>query len=471
MPPRCRRKPTAAPEKPKRKWGETLRKKALKRGVLCKARKPFALFTAEQMTEKYKGRPFTECMKAISKAWRELSDQGKEPYRRRSTEEYARQHDKLGRLGLCRRLGGVTPSPPPSDGVAVGGVPPAMVVSLDRPAETPRQMSVHVRYGPWAVNPKADTLAKGAFGLVLEASHEKSQRRAALKLFSHDVAKEGAREVKIYADLWNKAADPDTTAPLFLPLLGWGTAPLPWLALPIVVLGGLTSVLSRKCSENTKAAIVYQVQAALMWLHAHRILHLDLKPSNVVWDDVNRAAYLIDFGMAEVTSANSTHPEALHHSTYTTAMYRAPELWPRPAPRKTDVTAKCDVWSFGCFVFEVWSDGAMLMFPGQNCNGSDAERKAFEVMSSWCERWNRAGKGVSDKWLRTMLRIPEPWRALTWLCCAPGKGQRPMLVDHQDVGALAPVFQVRQVGGVTPPAVAGDGTCGEGRGVTPPAVA
>lgn len=57
------------------------------------------------------------------------------------------------------------------------------------------------------------------------------------------------------------------------------------------------------------AWIVERILNALLYLHFHAVVHGDLKPQNVIVDDEVHAAYLIDFGLANVrpTGADRAH--------------------------------------------------------------------------------------------------------------------------------------------------------------------
>ena len=63
---------------------------AAARGILPKARKPFAIFTKDQMNgPPYAGRPFTACMAAIVAEWRALPPEKRQEYQDKSKQEWA----------------------------------------------------------------------------------------------------------------------------------------------------------------------------------------------------------------------------------------------------------------------------------------------------------------------------------------------------------------------------------------------
>jgi serine/threonine protein kinase len=103
------------------------------------------------------------------------------------------------------------------------------------------------------------------------------------------------------------------------------------------VLGGRPFAASRALS------IVRQV--ALGIRHAHRagVLHLDLKPSNIVLSDVDHVK-IVDFGIAGCVPAWTESAE----SFVGTPAYMAPEQWSmRPLDERTDV------WGVGLLLYEM----------------------------------------------------------------------------------------------------------------------
>lgn len=64
--------------------------------------------------------------------------------------------------------------------------------------------------------------------------------------------------------------------------------------------GSLREVISNKCALGEAEAIAYisEIASALKYLHARNILHLDIKPSNILLDDDGHCV-LIDFGISK----------------------------------------------------------------------------------------------------------------------------------------------------------------------------
>lgn len=90
--------------------------------------------------------------------------------------------------------------------------------------------------------------------------------------------------------------------------------------------------------------IARQLFSSLAFLHAHRIMHRDIKTSNVLVDD-HGIAKICDFGLGRYYREGQPLTP-----TVVTLMYRAPELH----LGVTDYSHTMDVWSMGCVVAELF---------------------------------------------------------------------------------------------------------------------
>ena len=106
----------------------------------------------------------------------------------------------------------------------------------------------------------------------------------------------------------------------------------------------ITSHFRKYPSIVSFAKILLQVLDCLDYLHSKDILHLDIKPSNI----------LIELGrtspIAKVIDLESVHflNNKLNKKNITPE-YTAPELL-----RANNPTVQCDYWSLGCLVFELF---------------------------------------------------------------------------------------------------------------------
>ncbi|KAJ4898619.1 LRR receptor-like serine/threonine-protein kinase RPK2 [Raphanus sativus] len=100
--------------------------------------------------------------------------------------------------------------------------------------------------------------------------------------------------------------------------------------------------------------IALDVARALAYLHDQcvpRVLHRDVKPSNILLDD-DHNAYLSDFGLARLLGASETHATTGVAGTFG---YVAPEY-----AMTCRVSDKADVYSYGVVLLELLSDKKVL---------------------------------------------------------------------------------------------------------------
>ncbi|VDN18538.1 unnamed protein product [Dibothriocephalus latus] len=99
-------------------------------------------------------------------------------------------------------------------------------------------------------------------------------------------------------------------------------------------------------------SFMYQMLQGLLFCHARRVIHRDLKPQNVLVDVPNKIVKLADFGLAR---AFGVPVRVLTHEVVT-LWYRAPEIL-LGAQR---YSCAVDVWSMGCIFAEVATKEALF---------------------------------------------------------------------------------------------------------------
>ena len=115
-------------------------------------------------------------------------------------------------------------------------------------------------------------------------------------------------------------------------------------------------------NTQEKYHIIYGIASCLEYVHSKKFIHRDLKPENLILGK-NDHIYLIDFSIAKVL----TNSEYTHTRTKGTLNYLAPECLDASEINEdrqiiSMITAKVDVWAFGCIVswlfsgFVPWSD-------------------------------------------------------------------------------------------------------------------
>ncbi len=117
-----------------------------------------------------------------------------------------------------------------------------------------------------------------------------------------------------------------------------------FFSMPYVPGGTLAQAAVCGDGERTRQVLV-QLLDALEYIHAHGVVHRDVKPENVLFDSVGRAR-LADFGVSRSISAASRHTRA--GETFGSIHYMSPEQARGELP-----DGRSDLYSLGAIAFEL----------------------------------------------------------------------------------------------------------------------
>ena len=107
---------------------------------------------------------------------------------------------------------------------------------------------------------------------------------------------------------------------------------------------------ARRPSLQATLRIGVAVAEALAEAHRNGVLHLDLKPENVMIPRDGRVR-VVDFGLARPAADPQRRPQDATAPVWGTPSYMAPEQWQRQP-----VSGQTDVWALGMLLFELCSD-------------------------------------------------------------------------------------------------------------------
>lgn len=106
-------------------------------------------------------------------------------------------------------------------------------------------------------------------------------------------------------------------------------------------------VALKPISERIVVNIILRVACGLDYLHKHSILHCDIKPHNIIWDDINKEAKLIDFStMIHISDLSSVD------CIWFSSAYAAPELL-CGGFNKSILNVTLDIYSLGATFFQM----------------------------------------------------------------------------------------------------------------------
>lgn len=189
-------------------------------------------------------------------------------------------------------------------------------------------------------------IARGGMGVVYRAVQREPRREVALKTLrgiamdSPDVLARFQNEAAAMAGLDH---------PAILPVYYFGESDgVPFFTMKLAHGGSLAERLAAYSGKwRAIAELVVTVADAVQHAHQRAVLHRDLKPGNILFDEDGKV-YVSDFGiakLAEVTDGALT----VTHALLGTPFYVSPEvaLDPRSA------TTASDVWGLGVILYEM----------------------------------------------------------------------------------------------------------------------
>ena len=189
-------------------------------------------------------------------------------------------------------------------------------------------------------------IARGGMGIVYRARQLEPEREVALKmLLPHQVASPGMRE-RFRLEARAIAA---LEHPAILPVHHVGEHNgLPFFTMKLATGGTLAQ---RKEHFTGKwrgiAELVASLADAVQFAHERGVLHRDLKPGNVLFDEASRA-YVSDFGLAKLVGTDSDLTRSVE--LLGTPHYVAPEI---AAHSAKEATTASDIYSLGAIFYEL----------------------------------------------------------------------------------------------------------------------
>jgi serine/threonine protein kinase len=112
--------------------------------------------------------------------------------------------------------------------------------------------------------------------------------------------------------------------------------------------------------ENRVRVAVYDVLKGLRELHAHGIVHLDIKPENLRFrDEENQILALIDLDGCTAKSPQNSWPFTTKEKISTTPAYKAPEIRRNGNNEAINISPAADVYSFGVVLYLIFTKGQL----------------------------------------------------------------------------------------------------------------
>ena len=192
-----------------------------------------------------------------------------------------------------------------------------------------------------------EEIARGGMGVVYRARQPEPERVVALKtmrgadLDSLEALERFRHEARAMAGLEHAA---------ILPVFTFGEHDgIPYFTMKLASGGTLTQRLAGYAGKWREIAeLVAKVADAVQHAHTHAVLHRDLKPGNILFDESGHA-FVSDFGIAKLIDEKGADL-TLTAAVLGTPHYLAPEIATRDARAATTAS---DVWSLGVILYEL----------------------------------------------------------------------------------------------------------------------
>jgi serine/threonine-protein kinase len=192
-------------------------------------------------------------------------------------------------------------------------------------------------------------IGRGGMSTVYRATDTRLDRRVALKVIDPALARDDEFRARFLEEARNTSA---VDHPHVVPLYDVDHAPGPggeerlYIAMRHVDGRDLATLIGgRPLAPERALRLLDQVADALDAVHAHGLVHLDVKPANVLVETRGglEHAYLADFGL--------THRGATGHRTHAGDFLGSPTYAAPEHLRGEPVDARTDLYSLGCVLF------------------------------------------------------------------------------------------------------------------------
>ena len=205
-------------------------------------------------------------------------------------------------------------------------------------------------------------LGRGAAGIVYRARQERPAREVALKILRPHEAGSAESRARFRLEATTVAG---LDHPAILPVLSVGEHDgLPYFTMKLCVGGSLAERIARyRGAWRESATLVATLADAVHHAHQRGVLHRDLKPGNILFDEAERA-FVSDFGIAKSgRGADSGAPVTQPLSVMGTRGYVAPEVLREGAGA---ATLAVDVYGLGAILQELLTGAP----PAENAGGA-----------------------------------------------------------------------------------------------------
>jgi len=195
-----------------------------------------------------------------------------------------------------------------------------------------------------------ELLGVGGMGAVYRAYQQLLKREVAIKIISPDLIANPIllsrfiREAEISAQLEH---------PNIVPIYDFGTQNgITYVVMRLLTGGALSRRLEQRVEDarplisvGEVAELLSQVGSALDYAHHRGVIHRDVKPANIMFDNQGKP-YVVDFGIAKLTTGGTSYTQ--EGTALGTPNYMPPEQW-----RGENLTPSADQYALGVMTYQL----------------------------------------------------------------------------------------------------------------------
>ncbi|RLV94102.1 CTD kinase subunit alpha [Spathaspora sp. JA1] len=225
---------------------------------------------------------------------------------------------------------------------------------------------------------RVQQVGEGTYGKVYKAKHSLYDEFVAMKRLRLETEREGfpitaIREIKLLSSL-----DHENVVGLLEMMVENNQIYMIFDYMDHDLTGLLTHP-DLKLEECHRKFLFKQLMEGLNYLHKKRVIHRDIKGSNILVDNIGRLK-IADFGLARTMKIVSDGESPDYTNRVITIWYRPPEL----LLGTTDYGREVDIWGVGCLLIELYAKIAAF--------------QGFDEVSQLCKIFNIMGTPTLQDW-------------------------------------------------------------------------
>jgi serine/threonine protein kinase len=264
-----------------------------------------------------------------------------------------------------------------------------------------------------------ELLGFGGMGAVYLGLQKSLERKVAVKVLFPGLAAEAGYIERFYREAKTAAALEHAH---IVPVYDYGVqGDISYVVMRLLTGGTLEQRITQRMSAEKPlpsygemSELLKQLASALDYAHSRGVIHRDIKPGNIMFDD-NGLAYIVDFGIAKLMESSTSYTAT--GTPVGTPMYMPPEQW-----RSEELTPAADQYALAVTIYNLMT--GRLPFEATTPYGLLHKALNEEPTSPQVHRGD-VPNGVREALERAMEKDPaDRWESVTAFAVAFDNGIR-----------------------------------------------